>query len=36
MALSLLHTHGKNVPRRVRVVMDWIIESLATRGSERP
>ncbi|QSQ23163.1 LysR family transcriptional regulator [Pyxidicoccus parkwayensis] len=26
MPVSLLHTHGRNVPRRVRVVMNWIAE----------
>lgn len=30
MPLSLLHTHGRNVPRPVRAVMSWIIEQMDT------
>jgi DNA-binding transcriptional LysR family regulator len=29
MPVSLLHTHGRSVPRRVRAVMSWIAELLA-------
>jgi DNA-binding transcriptional LysR family regulator len=30
MPVSLLHTHGRSVPRRVRVVLSWIAEQMAT------
>lgn len=30
MPVSLLHTHGRSVPRRVRAVMGWITEVLST------
>jgi DNA-binding transcriptional LysR family regulator len=33
LPVSLLHTHGRNVPRPVRVVMDWIAERLRAPGS---
>jgi hypothetical protein len=29
MPVSLLHTHGRSVPRRVRAVMSWITEVLS-------
>lgn len=29
MPVTLLHTHGRALPRRVRVVMTWLIEQLA-------
>lgn len=29
LAITLLHTHGRNVPRRVRAVMSWIAEQMA-------
>jgi DNA-binding transcriptional LysR family regulator len=29
MPISLLHAHGRRVPRRVRVVMDWLLVTLA-------
>ena len=28
MPVSLIHTHGRQVPRRVRVVLDWIAEQV--------
>jgi hypothetical protein len=28
MSLSLVHAHGRNVPRHVRVVMSWLTEIL--------
>lgn len=28
LPVSLLHTHGRNVPRRVRAVMQWLIDEL--------
>ena len=28
MSLSLVHAHGRNVPRHVRVVMSWLVEIL--------
>lgn len=30
LPVSLLHTHGRSVPRRVRVVMAWIAEQMAS------
>lgn len=29
MPVTLLHTHGRSLPRRVRAVMNWLIEQLA-------
>ena len=29
LPLTLLHTHGRSVPRRVRAVMNWLIEVLS-------
>jgi DNA-binding transcriptional LysR family regulator len=31
MPVSLLHTHGRNPPRRVRAVMSWLAECTAQR-----
>jgi DNA-binding transcriptional LysR family regulator len=28
LPLSLVHAHGRNVPRHVRVVMNWLAEIL--------
>jgi DNA-binding transcriptional LysR family regulator len=28
MSVSLVHAHGRNVPRHVRVVMSWLAELL--------
>ena len=28
LPISLLHPHGRNVPKRVRAVMDWIVATL--------
>lgn len=28
LPISLLHTHGRSVPRRVRAVMNWLVEQL--------
>lgn len=35
LPITLLHPHGTNVPRRVRVVMDWLVEMLAPIRGER-
>lgn len=32
--ISLLHTHGRSVPRRVRAVMNWLVELLAPLASD--
>jgi DNA-binding transcriptional LysR family regulator len=32
LPVSLLHTHGRTVPRPVRVVLDWVAEQLAAPG----
>lgn len=29
LPISLLHTHGRSVPRRVRAVMTWVVEVMA-------
>jgi len=29
LPLSLVHAHGRNVPRHVRVVMNWLAEILS-------
>src|SRR5262249_7893131 len=31
LPVSLVHAHGRNVPRHVRVVMSWLAEHLKTR-----
>ena len=28
LSISLLHTHGRSVPKRVRAVMNWLTELL--------
>jgi DNA-binding transcriptional LysR family regulator len=30
LPVSLVHAHGRNVPRHVRLVMNWLAESLKT------
>jgi len=35
LPVTLLHPHGKNLPRRVRVVMDWLMEMLAPIRGKR-
>ena len=35
LPVTLLHAHGQNVPRRVRVVMDWLAEVLAPLRAKR-
>ena len=32
--ITLLHTHGRSVPRRVRAVMTWLVELLAPTVGE--
>lgn len=36
LPISLLHAQGRRVPRRVRVVMDWLIAILTPHFSTRP
>jgi DNA-binding transcriptional LysR family regulator len=36
MPISLLHTHGRNPPRRVRAVMAWIAELFAAEALSAP
>jgi DNA-binding transcriptional LysR family regulator len=33
MPVSLVHSHGRNVPKRVRAVMTWIAAVIAPRLS---
>lgn len=33
MAVSILHTHGRSVPRRVRAVIDWLVDVLRLHGT---
>ncbi len=30
LPVSLLHTHGRNVPRRVRAVMSWMADQMGS------
>ena len=36
LPVSLLHAHGRRVPRRVRAVMDWLIAVITPHFSTRP